>query len=514
MIRRGRRIILALVITAGGVAAAQTGGTSDAPSGAAVATLRNRVQSTPGDVNAWVNLGDAYLRLERLDEAKESFLEAIALDYLSGDAHFGLGLTEFARGDLPAALFEFSEVTRLYPERFDGHFNRAVTLARLRRTEEAVAAFEEAVAQGENVAGDDLVNAYLGLAGGLEALERFDEAAEAYAAALEIRPGDADLLYRRASALYWGGRGLEALPELTELEDGEGDYRVSALVADIYVEAGQVDYALRSLERALQKAAQEEGSAAAQANILVKLGLLQRSLGREAEAAETFRRAANTDPTSWQALYNLGVSQLEAGSPQMALETLQSALALSPESGELHLAIGTVYDLLGMPQEALTAGENALQRSSDPQILTEAAFLVGRARYRLGDYEGALTALEGVVAEKPEDAAAQLWAGLAAYGLEDYASAAGYYERAAQLAPDNLEARVNLGAAYLVTERYADAALVYELLVQQNPEDAEAHYNLGWALFSQGEREEARTAWREALTLGYAPAGTALSEYF
>ena len=513
MIRRGR-LVLALVVTAG-IAAAQTGGAPGAPSGAAVAALRNTVQSAPGDVNAWVNLGDAYLRLERLDEAKESFLEAISLDYLSGDAHFGLGLTEFARGDLPAALFEFSEVTRLYPERFDGHFNRAVTLVRLRRTEEAVAAFGEAVTQGENAAGDDLINAYLGLAGQLETLERFDEAAEAYAAALEIRPGDADLLYRRSSALYRGGRGLEALPGLTELEDGGGDYRVSALVADIYVEAGQVDYALRSLERALHKAAQEpEGSAAAQANILVKLGLLQRSLGREMEAVEAFRRAANTDPASWRALYNLGVSQLEAGSARSALETLQNALALSPESGELHLAVGTAYDLLGMPQEALAAGESALQRSSDPQALTEAAFLVGRARYRLGDYEGALTSLEEVVAATPENAAAQLWAGLAAYGLEDYASAAGYYERAVQLAPDNLEARVNLGAAYLVTERYADAALVYELLVQQNPEDAEAHYNLGWARFSQGEREEARTAWREALTLGYAPAGTALSEYF
>ncbi len=516
-VRRGRRFILALLVTALPLAAAQTGGEPmSTPSSASVAALRNKTQSAPGDVNAWVDLGDAYLQADRLDEAKESFLEAIAIDYLSGDAHFGLGLTEFERGDLPAALFEFSEVTRLYPERFDGHFNRAVTLVRLRRAEEAVAAFEEAVAQGEPQAlGEDLVNAYLGLAGQLEALERFDEAAEAYAAALEIRPGDADLIYGRSSALYRGGRGLEALPELTELEDSGGDYRVSALVADIYVEAGQVDYALRSLERALRKAGQEEeGSAAAQANILVKLGLLQRSLGREEEAVETFRRAANTDPASWGALYNLGVSQLEAGSIESALETLQSALVLNPESGELHLALGTAHDLLGAPQEALAAGEAALQRLSNPQALAEAAFLAGRARYRLGDYAGALTSLESALAAMPDSAAAQLWAGLAAYGLEDYASAVGYYERAVQLEPDNVEARVNLGAAYLVTERYADAALVYDLVTQQNPEDAEAHYNLGWALFSQGAREEAKAAWREALTLGYAPAGTALSEYY
>ncbi len=529
-VRRGRRLVFALLVTGLPLATAQTGGMSGGASGTPlsvpsspitsattnpIATLRNNTQSAPGDANAWVDLGEGYLEAGRLDDAKESFLEAIAVDYLSGNAHFGLGLTEFKRGDLPAALFEFSEVTRLYPERFDGHFNRGVTLVRLRRADEAVDAFAEAVAQGEEVSGDDLVNAYLGLAGQLEVLGRFDEAAEAYAAALTIRPNDADLIYGRANALYRGGRGLEALPELTELEDGGGDYRVSALVADIYVEAGQVDYALRSLERALRKAAEEtEGSAAAQADILVKLGLLQRDLGRDEAAVATFERAASTDPTAWEAFYNLGVSQLEAGRTQNALDTLQSALALNPESGELHLAIGTVYDLLGESQNALAEGQAAQQRLSDPQALAEAAFLTGRSLYRLGDYAGALTNLEAALAVTPDSAAAQLWAGLAAYGLEDYESAAGYYERAVQLEPNNIEAQVNLGAAYLVTERYTDAALVYDLLIQQNPEDAEAQYNLGWALFSQGKREEAKTAWRESLTLGYAPAGTALSEYF
>ena len=520
-IRRGRRLVFALLLTAG-VATAQTGGMSGGAAGSPpsrtlnpIAILRHNTQSSPEDANAWVDLGEGYLEVDRLDDAKESFLEAIAVDYLSGNAHFGLGLTEFKRGDLPAALFEFSEVTRLYPERFDGHFNRGVTLVRLRRADEAVAAFEEAVAQGAEVSGDDLVNAYLGLAGQLEVLSNFDEAAEAYAAALTIRPNDVDLIYGRANALYQGGRGLEALPQLTELEDGGGDYRVSALVADIYVEAGQVDYALRSLERALRKAAEEtEGSAAAQADILVKLGLLQRSLGRDDAATATFERAASTDPTAWEAFYNLGVSQLEAGRTQNALATLQSALALNPESGELHLAIGTVYDLLGESQAALAEGQAAQQRLSDPQTLAEAALLTGRSLYRLGDYAGALTHLETALATTPDSAAAQLWAGLAAYGLEDYESAAGYYERAVQLEPGNVEAQVNLGAAYLVTERYTDAALVYDLLIQQNPQDAEAQYNLGWALFSQGKREEAKIAWRESLTLGYAPAGTALSEYF
>ena len=77
----------------------------------------------------------------------------VLLDYLSADAHFGLGLAEYNRANYRAALFEFGEVTRLFPDRFDGHFNRAVTLAQLRRGEEAVAAFQEALVQATPEAG-------------------------------------------------------------------------------------------------------------------------------------------------------------------------------------------------------------------------------------------------------------------------------------------------------------------------------------------------------------------------
>jgi tetratricopeptide (TPR) repeat protein len=98
-----------------------------------VAELRAAVQATPEDAEAWTRLGNAAFEAGELEDAKDAYLEAIALDYLLGDAHYGLGLVEFARGDFQGALFAFNEVTRLFPDRFDGHYNRAVTLATLRR---------------------------------------------------------------------------------------------------------------------------------------------------------------------------------------------------------------------------------------------------------------------------------------------------------------------------------------------------------------------------------------------
>lgn len=481
--------------------------------GQSVAQLRAEVTSNPGSVVAWVALGNAYYSQGEFELAKESYLEAIALDYSSGEAHYGLGLAEFSRGDFQAALFEFTEVTRLFPERFDGQFNRGVTLARLRRPADAAAAFAEAIAQAAPEASPaDRVQAQLGLAAQLELSEDWDGAAKAYAAALELEPANSDYVLRRGQALLRAGKGLEALPELTALEASSGDYRVSALISDIYVSQGQIDYGIWSLERALQKA-EKAADAAAQASTLVKLGTLQAGLGRDSQARDSFERAALVDPASWEAQYNLGVAYLEGGQTREALGALQTAQRLDPERAEVYLALATANDQLANSVQALANAREAIARLTDPALVTEARLIAGRALYRQGDFVGAAADLQAVLAERPNDAQVQLWVGLAAYQQSDYQAAVRSFERAVQLNPGSVEARVNLGAAYLAAHRYEDAENVYQLLVGQNPADAESHYNLGWSLYSQDRRGGARDAWVTSCQQGYQPACSAISSY-
>lgn len=503
-----RTAVVALAVAA----ATLTFGTAAAQSN--VAQLRAEVQANPGSVVAWVALGNALYQSGQFDEAKEAFLEAIALDYRSGDAHYGLGLAEFARGDYQAALFEFTEVTRLHPDRFDGHFNRGVTLARLRRSQDAAAAFREALAQAEPEATrEDRVSALVALAGQLELAGDHAGAAEAYADALELEPENADFVLRRGQALHNAGQGLVALPELIELEARSGDYRVSALIADVYVAQGQIDYAIWSLERALEKA-RAAGDRSAEASTLIKLGTLQRSLGREADAAESYRLAAEADPASWEAQYNLGVTYLESGQPRQALDALVRA---EQQGGagrpEVALALATAHDQLAQPQEALGYAQRAVGGLDDPAQVVTARFIAGRAHYRLGDYRAAADEFRAVLQARPADPSAHMWAGLAAYQQGDYAAAVTSFERAVQLNPNSVEARANLGAAYLAAQRYQEAENVYSLLVEQNARDVEALYNLGWALYSQNRRSGAQDAWVSSCELGYQPACTAITNY-
>ncbi|MEX2543402.1 MAG: tetratricopeptide repeat protein [Trueperaceae bacterium] len=504
--RRAHLLPVAMIVALFTVALAQ-------PS---LAELRAQVEQEPENVEAWINLGNAYLAEDRFEPAKDSFLEAIALEYRSGDAHFGLGLAEFGRGDYQAALFAFNEVTRLYPDRFDGHYNRAVTLTRLRRPDDAAAAFREAVDQAQpEAAPPEIADAYIGLAGQLTRSARFGEAAEAYENALANEPetDPNELRYLRADALYRAGRGLEALPDLTDLEGISSDYRVSSLIADIYVDQGQVDYALRSLERALRKARTAE-NASVQANVLVKLGLLQRQIGRDAEAAASFQQAAEVDASSWEALYNLGVSYLESDQAASAVQVLEEALDVPGAGGEVELALASAYDRTGRVAEAANSARGAIASLDAPELQAQARLILGRALYREGQFTEAAILFALVVQERPGDPQAQLWAGLAEYRQGNYRTAAQYYERAVQLAPNSAEARANLGAAYLANERFRDAEAVYELLVQQNPQDAESHFNLGWALMSQNRRAAAREAWQRAGELGYDAAAQALNDYF
>ncbi len=507
--KRLSRLVLTAMLVAGGLCSV-TLAQSVTP-----AQLRNVVNQDPSNAGSWVNLGDALLAAGQLEDAKAAYLEAIALDYLQGDAHFGLGLAEYNRGDYQAALFSFGEVARLYPERFDGHYNQAVTFARLRMPAEAAAAFRAAI---ENAAPEatleDEFSAWLGLAGQLKLTDDYSAAASAYESALVIEPADRDVRYLHAEALYLAGSGLEALPLLTELDDADNrDYRVSSLIADIYLEQGQTDYALRALDRAIRKA-EENGSASVQAGVYIKLGLLQRQLGRADEALASFQRAATIDPAAWQAHYNLGLSYLEAAQTAESIGPLETAVVRAPASGEARLALATAYDQANQAAGALEQADLALGLLNDPQLLSQARFLAGRSEYRLGNHERAAVMLAEVVAERPGDAQAQLWAGLAEYQLGNFELAIQYYERAVQLTPENREAKANLAAAYLAAAQYADAEFIYLELLEQNPADGLSHYNLGWAQLSQNRRAAARDSFQAALELGHSAAATALEDYF
>ncbi len=496
-------------------------GSSIMAQGVPLATSQELSGNISAAVSDWINKGKVYLSGGQFDAARECFEEAIALNYKSSEAHFGLGLAEYERGDYPSALFAFGEVARLYPEFFDGHYNRAISLSKLRRFDEAAEAFQRAIDEADPEASTvQKINAYLGLAGMLKRIENYDAAAEAYANALELREGDTELAYRKGEALYLAGKGLDGLADLIELETRTSDYRVSALISDIYIQNEQNDYALHALERSLRKA-QGAADSKAESFLSMKLGLLQSSLDQQQEAIASFQRAATADPRSWEAHYYTGISYLGLGQPEAALGSLQQAQVLNPESPEVNLALATAYDAVGMTDEASQIAslivayyEDEELSASEAEALGSAKFFMAKAKYMQGDYKAAFEQFKEVLSANRDDAVVNMWAGLCAYNLEKYETAISYLEQAVASDPDNIDAKVNLASAYYQAERYKDSAIVYKLLIEENSDDAESYYNLGLSLMAQNLPKEAKEALSKASELGYTPAQEALSQYF
>ncbi|MDR9392266.1 MAG: tetratricopeptide repeat protein [Trueperaceae bacterium] len=503
--------LLAALALAGPVQA-QDGATDAAPD---VAALRTAAEAAGDDPAPWTALGNALLESDP-EDAGEAFLEAIALDYRTCDAHFGLGLAETAQGDVEGGLFAFDEVARLCPTRFDGHYNRGVTLARLGRAEAAVAAFQRALEEADpgEASVDDRVAAWRGVATQRARVGDADGAAAAYADARAVRPGDADLIYLHAEALHEAGRGLEALPDLTELAREGAEARVDVLVADVYAAAGRLEYALRGLERGIERAA-AAGDDAGEAARWLALGRLQDGVGRREAAAEAYRTAVAIDPTSAEAYTALGRTLLEAGDAAGAASALARAAEIAPGDPAIALVQANALAAQDRHADAVAAARRALASAPDDatEVRLEAQRRVGRSAYALGDL-AARDAWRVVTDARPDDGNAWTWAGLAAYADQAYPAAVRALETATNLEPDDRVARRNLAAAYLAVERYAEAENVYALLLEQTPDDAEAAYHLGWARWSLERPDDARDAWANACDLGYGSACDALDDLF
>mgnify|MGYP005852301055 FL=1 len=441
----------------------------------------------------------AALEAGRLKEAVQGFEAVIARDFSNYSAHFGLGLALYRLGDLRGAAFEFTQLTVLDPNRFEGWFNLGVVRDRQGQAGEAAQVFAKAIEVGEkaNLSAGELKPAYIGQVKALRTQGQHEAAATAARKGLEKVPGDAELTSLLADSLVKANKPLEALPVLYQiLANDPANLQAVSQIADIYTGQGLPLRALREIDRGLE-ATQDN---ATRAQLLLKKASLQE--GREQQAS--LQEAVRLDPKLWAAHYNLGVAHLGDGNAREALQAFQNAYAQNPDEPKVLLGLATAHDRLGQAAEAGRFAEMAVKASQSPDKL-EALFLQGKSLYALRRYSEAAEALAQVTQQKPDNAEAWFFLGVAQFNLKDYAAAAGSLEKAQALAPSAATA-ANLGAALYSAGRYSDAERVLSQAVALDGRNAVAWYNLGLTLRSLGRVVEARRAWQRSADLGYAPA--------
>jgi choline-sulfatase len=292
--------------------------------------------------------------------------------------------TALDAGDLVSAAKGFREVLEINPRMTDIWSSLGLALQRQGRHEEAVAAFERALALSSTPAFAPP------LAWSLVAIGRVEEARKLATAALPTAPREAyELLVEIAVA----SGDLEAAESLIAqaVSTGilaEGLHRRHALGL---VSAGRAAEAVEELQPYATTGAAETRTALAAA--------LARA-GRAKDAQAMLQELLVGYPDHAPAHAMLGMIELQLGDPKAAELSLRRAVELDSRVPGAATSLGMALIQLGKPEEALEAWRQAFTADSRQY---EALYNFGIVSLRMGHGAASRQALQRFIAEAPPE---------------------------------------------------------------------------------------------------------------
>jgi tetratricopeptide (TPR) repeat protein len=274
-------------------------------------------------------------------------------------------------------------------------------------------------------------------------------------------------------------------------------------LAAMHTAEGELEDALRELDRVLELRPEDLPSLARRGRILL-------DLGRVEEAEEAFGAVLELDPDSAAAHHGLGEVRYEQGRLDEAIERFERALELQPEANALHYKLGLAYRKAGdmdRAREHLTLNRSGEVVFPDPLIAVLDRFLhgsrphvkAGNRAMEAGDLEQAAEHYREAVEADAEDALAQYNLGFVLARLGRREEAESRFRRAIELDPDYRNAHFNLASTLAEQGRWEEAAEHYRRSYEIDAEDRLAHLEWARALVALGRTEEAEDALRQVI---------------
>jgi len=258
--------------------------------------------------------------------------------------------------------------------------------------------------------GEDQVETVTTLAWACELSGRLDVAQEALEYVYRNNP-DAEELRDELKEIY---EKLEANDKLARmlLEDIEAvdDPSVKApllkKVGEIYLASGDTNSALAVLEQSLALAPGDAEITATVADVMVERGEIERANGLLDDAIAACKGRRSPELAALQARKARVAGSL--GDSDGALEWLEQAALSDRTNGELALQVADLAESLQNWEAALKALKNVtLMKTGCPIPQAEAFFRLGRVTLETGDKKRAVLYVKRAIKEEPDHAAAQ-----------------------------------------------------------------------------------------------------------
>ncbi|MGZ5025674.1 MAG: DUF6165 family protein [Methylobacter sp.] len=219
----------------------------------------------------------------------------------------------------------FSASINLDPKQPSAYSNRGIALNKLKRFDQALADYDQAIALKP-----DFAEAYSNRGGALKELKRFDDALSSYDQAITLRPDYAEAYSNRAIVLKELKRYDEALAAYDQAIALKPDY------AEAYYNRGIVLKELKHFDRALSGYRQAIALKPNYVAVYSNLGNLLNELKRFDEALAAYDQAIALKPDYTEAYYNRGAALQELGRFDEALAAYDQAIALKPDYVEAY----------------------------------------------------------------------------------------------------------------------------------------------------------------------------------
>ncbi|RKY42214.1 MAG: hypothetical protein DRP85_03685 [Candidatus Makaraimicrobium thalassicum] len=172
----------------------------------AIASYKNALAVDPGYAEAYYNLGSVYVDTGRKEEAISLFKKAVMIDPDYAEAYYNLGNAYVDTGREKEAIAFYEKALEVDPDYAEAYNNLGVAYAAAGRRDEAVASYRKALAINPAHAG-----AYTNLGIVYAAAGKNEEAIAMYTKALRIDPDFAAAYNNLAAAYYYEGQYARAI---------------------------------------------------------------------------------------------------------------------------------------------------------------------------------------------------------------------------------------------------------------------------------------------------------------
>jgi tetratricopeptide (TPR) repeat protein len=447
-----------------------------------------RVITQGGELSSDAALGrlaEAYLRAGRAGEAVSTIRQALAVD--PENAHYRELLAQAVEqgGDASGALEELKRMVAANPSDAAATVMLARAQARTGKTDDAVATLRAAVTRNakdakrqEALAGE--------LAQVLADALRYDEAVAVYD----------DLLK---------GRGVANAPLVAD-SDKQFASKYLEQIVQLQRQAGRTDAALATVERMRRLLGATD--------LLPEYYSIEllREQGKRAEALAAAHAAREKYPENPTLLRLEATTLAELGRVDEAAALLRTRLNGTFENDyATNALIAQTYIDANRGKEAVEAAQKLVQMTPKeaPGVMAQSLVLLSSAQERAGDFKGAEESLRKILATDPSNATAlnNLGYFLTERG-ERLPEALDMIRRASRAEPTNASFLDSLGWVYFKMGQLDEAERNLSEASRRNPRSATIHEHLGDLFERRGKAEQARAAWRKALSLSTEPGET------